>query len=224
MTDKKTFVITAGGTHEHIDDVRYITNHATGALPASMAECLLGMGHDVVYIHGPKARTPKEVNYGGSLTFVPVTSAHDMSCALTLICLSTKPYAVICAAAVADFSPVKMDGKISSQQASEDGSITIKMYPTAKVIDAVKACAPKARLLGFKFLAGATVDELEAAGLKLIRRSGAEMVFCNTLEQYQDRKGFLLREGTGEFSTSSLALDGGGSVYTLARQILTTWL
>ena len=223
MTDKKTFVITAGGTHEHIDDVRYITNHATGALPASMAEVLLGMGHDVVYIHGPKARTPKEINYGGSLTFVPITSAYEMFCVLMGACLNN-PYAVICAAAVADFAPIKVDGKISSQQSSEDGSITIKMYPTAKVIDVVKQISPKSRLLGFKFLAGATDEELVAAAWKLMERSGATTVFCNTLEQYEARKGFLVSIGEGEMSVKRTTLDGEGSVYTLARQILTTWL
>ncbi len=58
MTTKLRVVMTAGGTHEPIDDVRHLSNVASGALPAAMAEALLRRGAAVYYIHGPGAILP----------------------------------------------------------------------------------------------------------------------------------------------------------------------
>lgn len=51
-------MLTAGGTREPIDDVRHVSNVASGALPAAMAEALLARGAQVHYIHGPGAVLP----------------------------------------------------------------------------------------------------------------------------------------------------------------------
>ena len=45
------FIITAGGTREPIDEVRYIGNTSTGRLGAAVADEALGRGHEVVFIH-----------------------------------------------------------------------------------------------------------------------------------------------------------------------------
>ena len=55
-------VFTAGGTRENVDDVRYLSNVATGALPAAMAELLLARGWDVIYVHGPNAALPGQLS------------------------------------------------------------------------------------------------------------------------------------------------------------------
>ena len=63
-----TVVLTAGGTREPIDDVRFISNAATGALPAAMADALLELGHRVHYIHGPGALLPGRATLEVDLT------------------------------------------------------------------------------------------------------------------------------------------------------------
>lgn len=51
-------IVTAGGTREPIDAVRHVSNVASGALPAAIANCLLKRGFIVDYIHGPGAILP----------------------------------------------------------------------------------------------------------------------------------------------------------------------
>lgn len=51
-------LVTGGGTREPVDDVRWLGNIATGALPAAMAEQLVRRGWRVTYVHGPGAQLP----------------------------------------------------------------------------------------------------------------------------------------------------------------------
>ncbi|MEG0254849.1 phosphopantothenate--cysteine ligase [Vagococcus sp.] len=52
-------LITAGGTSEKIDDVRHLTNHATGTLGKEIAHSLEKDDVTIYYIHGPQAVLPK---------------------------------------------------------------------------------------------------------------------------------------------------------------------
>ncbi|MGX6979552.1 phosphopantothenoylcysteine decarboxylase domain-containing protein [Vagococcus elongatus] len=56
-------LITAGGTKEKIDDVRYIANHSTGKLGAAMAEAFAkDAENSIVYLHGTGAIVPRRPN------------------------------------------------------------------------------------------------------------------------------------------------------------------
>ncbi|MCB0393923.1 MAG: bifunctional phosphopantothenoylcysteine decarboxylase/phosphopantothenate--cysteine ligase CoaBC, partial [Bdellovibrionales bacterium] len=55
-------LITAGGTSEPIDGVRYITNFSTGKTGASIADEFSVSQHDVVYLHARSAELPKSFN------------------------------------------------------------------------------------------------------------------------------------------------------------------
>jgi len=239
-SEPKTYIITAGGTREYIDNVRFIANHATGALPAAMANALCKDNH-VVFIHAPMEdkylrqiprSTCAQEWISGSVTMIPVVSANEMAKALERECRNRHPDVVICAAAVADFAPVKVDGKIHSTYEfcpglpdmpddpnyvgpDIDNSLTIKLFPTPKVIDVVKKVCPTASLLGFKFLSNATEEQLVAAAEHLMDRSGADAVFCNTLENYPLRCGTLIRKGYADID-----LDGEGDYFKLAHLIL----
>ena len=58
MSARRVVLMTAGGTREPIDDVRHISNVASGRLPAAMAEHWLALGATVHYVHGPGAVIP----------------------------------------------------------------------------------------------------------------------------------------------------------------------
>lgn len=229
---RKTFVLTAGSTHEHLDDVRFITNHASGALPCAIAELLVqSWGQNCVYIHGPGAKIPQYRTQGlvsgqGRITLVPCVSAADMHRELTKECLELQPYGVVCAAAVADFAPMRVSGKIPSSTQDPEGDsscLTLKLFPTPKVIDVVKQVSPDSHLLGFKFLAGSTQDQLFDAAHHLMERAGCRAVFANSLESYQNRSGFLLSTSPDGKPTVNV-LDGKGQVKTLAHLIIRAWL
>ena len=252
MGERMQIVLTAGGTREPIDDVRFVSNVASGALPAAMADVLLERGHDVQYIHGPGAilpghavldmdlttATPESLRAAtaawltdaalrqtalanGVLTLHPIQTAAEVAQTLRDLCQKLQPDAVACAMAVADFAPVATAGKLSSSTAS----LTLAMAATAKAIDGVKPAAPRTRLLGFKLLSGATEAQLCDAAERQIRRSGADAVFCNDMQDLRLglRRGILVGPG-GQVRAR---LDGGqgqAGLQALARAIVAAWL
>lgn len=67
-------LITSGGTSEKIDDVRHLTNHATGRLGKEIAQALEEDGITIHYVHGPKAVLPKASN----CLFYPIASVSEL--------------------------------------------------------------------------------------------------------------------------------------------------
>lgn len=142
MTGRPVAIVTAGGTREAIDEVRYIANAATGALPQAIAEELLGRGWAVHYLHGPGALVAGRVRADldamasdgrdlaviadqiaekrercsrGELHLWPVNSAAQAGQTLRSLAADRHPQAAVCAMAVADFSPDAVTGKLQSR-------------------------------------------------------------------------------------------------------------
>ncbi len=67
-------LITAGGTSERIDDVRYLTNHATGSLGREIATFLQQENVRIHYVYGPKAVLPSQEK----TVFHPINSVRDL--------------------------------------------------------------------------------------------------------------------------------------------------
>lgn len=110
--------------------------------------------------------------------------------------------------AVADFSPIAVQGKLPSRPDGQSASeLIVRLLPTAKSIDIVKTYAPNCHLLGFKLLADATDAQLVAAAKALAERSGADLVFANDISDYRlgHRRGLLV-DGQGAIAAR---LDGG---------------
>jgi phosphopantothenoylcysteine decarboxylase/phosphopantothenate--cysteine ligase len=94
----KKFVVTAGGTQEAIDPVRFISNHSSGKQGFALAQAALDRGATVVLITGPNTLdTPVGAER------VEVRSAADMAAAV--LKASGEADVLIMSAAVADFRP-----------------------------------------------------------------------------------------------------------------------
>jgi phosphopantothenoylcysteine decarboxylase/phosphopantothenate--cysteine ligase len=117
----KKIVITAGGSREAIDPVRFITNRSSGKQGYALAEAAIDAGADVTLISAPTALTPP---IGTNLLWAE--SAEEM---LDLVLAkSTGADALIMAAAIADFRPEKVAGKKLKKR---DGipQITLEVAP-----------------------------------------------------------------------------------------------
>jgi phosphopantothenoylcysteine decarboxylase/phosphopantothenate--cysteine ligase len=91
-------VVTAGGTREPIDPVRYVGNYSSGKMGYAVAEAARDRGAEVVLVSAPTALpTP----YGARL--VPVQKAAEMRDAVVGECRDAQ--ALVMAAAVADYQP-----------------------------------------------------------------------------------------------------------------------
>ena len=108
----KRVLVTAGGTQEAIDPVRYIGNHSSGKMGFAIAEQLIAMGAEVELVYGSvTVNPPSNCNTHKTL------SAHAMK----LQCETLFPQCdvLIMAAAVADYHPQEVaTEKIKKSEAS----------------------------------------------------------------------------------------------------------
>jgi phosphopantothenoylcysteine decarboxylase/phosphopantothenate--cysteine ligase len=119
----RKIVVSAGGTREPLDPVRYIGNHSSGRMGYALAEAARDRGADVVLVSAPVALT---VPYG--VRRVSVGTTEEMRDAIlkeTAGC-----HALIMAAAPADFRPAhRAAGKIKRAAATSGLSLELEPNP-----------------------------------------------------------------------------------------------
>lgn len=98
----KRIVVTAGGTQEPIDPVRFLSNHSSGKQGYAVAQSALNAGADVTLISAP---TKLDAPVGAE--FIAVQTAEEMRTAV--VSNAKEAHAVIMAAAVADFRPAAVE-------------------------------------------------------------------------------------------------------------------
>lgn len=163
----ETVLVTAGGTREPIDPVRYLGNRSSGKMGYALAEAALSRGARVLLISAPTYLNPPP-----GCEFISVTSAEEMRQAV----LRRLPEAtlVIKAAAVADYRP-RMQAE---QKIKRTGPITLELEPTEDILaEVVRARKPGTLVIGF---AAETERPLEHARGKL-ERKGADAIVLNNV-------------------------------------------
>ncbi len=171
----ETILITAGGTREPIDPVRFIGNRSSGKMGYALATNALARRAKVILVSAPTALTPPP-----GCEFVPVTTSEEMRAAVLdrLSCATV----VIGAAAVSDFRPAAVSG---SKLRRSDG-LTLTLEPTADILAEVAKrtsarAAADARLqtLIIAFAAETNGDEAVANGRAKLLKKGAHAVVIN---------------------------------------------
>jgi len=165
----KRVVVTAGGTREAIDPVRFIGNRSSGKMGYALAFAARDRGAEVTLIHGPAAIEPP---YG--VADVAVSSAEEMQAAV--LESAAKADALVMAAAVADYRPpAAADQKIKKH----DASLMLNLVRTPDILAAVaeqrrRSSRPHA-VVGF---AAETQNVIENAREKLARK-GLDLIVAN---------------------------------------------
>lgn len=119
------FLITAGGTREYIDPVRFITNASSGKMGIALARAALKVGHHVTLI-----TTIKDLKFKiENLKLYKVETADEMFKAVKKH--FPKCDCLIMAAAVSDYTPAKKS-KIKIKKST--ASLTIKLKPTTDIL------------------------------------------------------------------------------------------
>jgi len=157
-----TVVVTAGGTRETIDPVRFVSNYSSGKMGYAVAEMARNRGADVTLI--TTANLPPPVG----ITVKPVESAREMLAAV--LEATTQADVLVMAAAVADFRPESTAGQKIKKQADTTG-LTLTMTRNPDILAEVaeqKAAGHGPRVtVGF---AAETEDLLANARAKLTRK------------------------------------------------------
>jgi len=151
-------LITAGGTQEPIDPVRYLTNRSSGRQGYALAQVALDWGAQVTLITHPTALTAP---IGAQV--VEVRTAQEMLDAV--LAALPEANALIMAAAVADFQ-VKTPARDKLKK--RDGVPHIELIPAPDILAMVASCrASLPRLKSVVGFAAESRDLLENAAAKL---------------------------------------------------------
>jgi len=161
-------VITAGGTREPIDPVRYIGNRSTGRMGAALAEAALARGARVTLL-----AAAVEVPLPEGAEIVRVETAAELRNALR-DAMAADADALVMAAAVADFTPAApKDRKI----ARADG-LSLELSPTPDLLGEISAGGSKAYLVGF----AAETGGVDRAPAKLTAK-GIDLLVANDVSE-----------------------------------------
>jgi phosphopantothenoylcysteine decarboxylase / phosphopantothenate---cysteine ligase len=168
----KRVVITAGPTHEAVDDVRFVGNRSSGKMGFALAAAAAGHGAEVTLVAGPVALpTP-----AGVARRIDVESALEMQAALGPAAATAD--VVIMAAAVADFRPSQRTaGKLDRRGAQTQAPTTLQLVANPDLLAGLGASRPASPgaarpfLVGFAAEVGRTGDALvERARVKLAEK------------------------------------------------------
>jgi phosphopantothenoylcysteine decarboxylase/phosphopantothenate--cysteine ligase len=162
-------VVSAGGTREPIDPVRFLTNRSSGKQGHAVAEAAARRGADVTLVTSSGLALAADVD--STVTRIAVESAADMEAAMATAC--TDADVVVMAAAVADFRPkVTADRKLSK----EEGLPELVLEPTPDILVGLVSRRPAGQIVvGF---AAETNDVLER-GRKKLARKGVDLLVVN---------------------------------------------
>lgn len=169
----KRLVITAGGTQENIDPVRYIGNRSSGQMGYALAEEALRRGAEVTLISGPVKLEPP---FG--CKFVSVTSTLQLEQAVhqALETPGAKADVLIMAAAVADFRPASP----SEQKIKKDGSgqaPTIELVLNPDILTGLTGRAGSEGLLRVGF--AAETENLTINAEKKLHSKDLDLIVAN---------------------------------------------
>jgi phosphopantothenoylcysteine decarboxylase/phosphopantothenate--cysteine ligase len=158
-------VITAGGTREPIDPVRFIGNRSSGKQGHAVAEEAAARGAKVTLI--TTAAIPASVG----IDVVHVDTAAEMEHAV--LSRADEADLLVMAAAVADFRPVDPAG---GKLKKADGVPAVVLEPTTDILATLGARRrPGQTIVGF----AAETDDLRANAADKLARKGADLIVAN---------------------------------------------
>lgn len=165
----RTIVVSAGGTQEPIDPVRFIGNRSSGKMGYAIAEAARDRGAEVILISGPTSLAAP-----AGVTVINVNTADEMARAVLLNIDGAD--ALIMAAAVADFRPIQAEKQKIKKEAQEGLTLSLVRNPDilARVAER-RENRPLPLVIGF----AAETQDLLANAQEKLRRKRMDMIVAN---------------------------------------------
>ncbi len=158
-------LVTAGGTREALDPVRFIGNRSSGKMGYALAEAARSRGARVILISGPSS-----LQAPAHCELVRVTTAEQMRG--SVLARMDEATLVIKAAAVADYRPLA----VSAQKLKRAGLLRLELAPTEDILaEVVRRRKAGQLIVGF---AAETENRMENGRAKLLAK-GADAIVVN---------------------------------------------
>jgi phosphopantothenoylcysteine decarboxylase/phosphopantothenate--cysteine ligase len=192
----RRILVTAGGTREPLDPVRFIGNRSSGKQGIALALAAAARGATVTLIGANL-----EVAVPGSVNLVRVGSTLELAEAVAAD--AAKADVVIMAAAVADYRPENVaESKIKKEQQGDRLSLDLVKNPD--ILAGLAATRrPGQLIVGFAAETESDREKLLALGMAKVARKGSDYLVVNSV-------GWT--EGFATESNTVLMLDGAGDI------------
>lgn len=205
MNNTFDVVITAGGTKEQIDDVRYIGNFATGELGINLARAYEQQGFRVLVLAPESVISRFGLPKG--VEFREFTSAESLQVELLSV---SEVGLVLHSAAVSDYTPIRAKGKISSDK--DELVLTLKRTP--KILPQLRTrFGTDTIIIGFKLLSGVPETKLIKVAKAQISTAQTDFCIANLLEHTGQRRQIHIVSKDGSVESVE------GDVATVAKKI-----
>ena len=206
----RRILISAGGTREALDPVRYLGNRSSGRQGFALATAARARGAEVTVVAGHT-----EVEPPVGVRIVHVESALEMKAAMTKI--SADQDAIIMAAAVADFRPAQ---RAENKMKKGHGSVRIELVENPDILVSLSATRKAGQIIvGFAAETGDENGSVREYGLAKLASKGADLLVINDVSGdlvfATPNNGALIAAADGEFVEIPY-----GSKDTLAHAIL----
>ena len=192
--NRKSVVVTLGGTYSPIDDVRGVQNTSSGSTGYAIADELYRYGHDVTCVVG---RT--SVEQPSWLPLCIKTEQPDEMLAELKALSNDEIHAWVHTAAVLDYVvEAPAEGKLASQQ----GPLQVQLVEGAKHIQELKEKVRGSTRIGFKLETGIKQRDLIHRATAQIEHSEMTAVVANRLEDLGDSskpRGYLVDKQGSHF-------------------------
>ncbi len=187
----ETILITAGGTRESIDPVRFLGNRSSGKMGYALAEAAAKRGAKVILVSAPTAlRAP------ANCEVVPVITTEEMRSAV--LRRLDEATIVIKAAAVADYKPVIQ----AEQKLKRSGPLVLELQPTDDILaEVVQRRRDGMLVIGF----AAETENAIVHGRDKLLRKGADAIVLNDVSRAGI--GFDSDRNAATFLTRQTAID-----------------
>ncbi|WP_340017919.1 bifunctional phosphopantothenoylcysteine decarboxylase/phosphopantothenate--cysteine ligase CoaBC [Paenibacillus sp. FSL H3-0457] len=161
----KKVVVTAGGTIERIDPVRYITNDSSGKMGFAIAAAARDLGADVKLVMGSTQAKPPE-----NVELIPVQSAQDMYEAVTREWDDAD--IVVKAAAVADYRPKE----VYTEKIKKKGdTLSLELVKNIDILETLGKQKTHQFLIGF----AAETQSVEMYAREKLERKNCDLIVAN---------------------------------------------
>ncbi|ORI00044.1 bifunctional phosphopantothenoylcysteine decarboxylase/phosphopantothenate--cysteine ligase CoaBC [Campylobacter concisus] len=181
----KKVVITGGATTEKIDDVRAITNFSSGKMARALARAFFYAGAEVKLLASfETSNEPFEcLKFSSSSELLELCKSECESANLLVMC-----------AAVSDFVPTKIDGKIKKEDVGENLSLSLKR--NVDILQSLKEL--KCKKIGFKLEISSESAHKNARAM--LERKELDAVCLNILGE---KNGFASEQNEVNFITKN---------------------
>ena len=163
----KKILITAGGTKEKIDPVRYISNCSSGKMGIALADCAFEMGAEVTLVSTFGVNKP----YKNIITESAIEMEKAVKSELS------KQNCIIMAAAVADYRIKEYSEQKMKKRAEANEGLTLELVQNPDILKEISAINSNAKIVGFC----AESENLFENAKEKIQKKGCDYLVANDI-------------------------------------------